>query len=443
MSRKSQAMKAALKVILSAMMALPMPSFAKFGDTESVPAVTMDGPPVIVQEVFDQNGQMALFTALPVSPEQELEIIDKMGRLNPDGFHLGVSGPEDPALKAAAKTGYLKRMKAYVVGDEDQLPMMQGLSNLSYGAREKIKSKMRELSVACRKEWKGLLSAITYSGIIGTSVWLTSNAVKAGVGIFSVVSAWNAFILLKPHAWSAAIARGGDAGRAVLEWVAGKFGHRISDMDIRLYEMLGRFAVTFAVSAVQVALVRAAEGKMAFLSRGSLEAALEDLAYITFHGIKNNYSIWDHVVLDKYKDGKISEEGVSRYLTAQFVLGGLLELASYQSHSQYEWLQNVSVAGTVVLIGLTASGVLYQLLNIDQQERLKNAPVKVGFVLRNGFIQATDRRDLVIRKIGSIKNRLAKNKRNQLSNCEQLMLDFDSRKGNEEVQKKTWKVGGS
>lgn len=441
MLRKHKAMTAAMKVILAAMMAMPMPSFAKFGDTESIPAVTTDGPPVILEQIVDENGQMAMFMTVPVTAEQEIEIINKMAPLNPEGFNLGVSGPDDPALKAAAKTGFLKRMKAYVVGDEEQLPIMQGLSNLSVGARERIKSKMRELSIACKNEWKGLVSGIAYSGIIGTSVWMTSNAVKAGVGIFSVVSAWNAFILLKPKVWGAAISRGGDAGRAVLEWVANKFGHRISDMDIRVYEMLGRFAVTFAVSAAQTALIRAAEGQMAFLTRGA-EGALEDLAYITFHGIKNNYSIWDHVVLDKYKEGKISEKGVSRYLTAQYIVGGLLELASYQSHATNALGQTVSVAGTVALIGLTASGVLYQLLNLDQREKLSAAPIKVGFVLRNGFVQATDRRDLVMRKIGSIRNRMAKRQRQQIVNCEQLMFDLETDGQFSEQKRKSRKVGG-
>jgi hypothetical protein len=401
---KNPAFKAAVSVVMSAMMAFPVPALAKFGNDTQEPAAT-DGPPVILEEVVI-DGQTATFAVVPYTAEQEAELVDKLARVNPDGLHLGVAGDQDPALKAASKTGFLKRIKAYVVGDEDQLPFMRGLAKLSAGSRERLKAKMKALTAACKESKVGLVSAISYSGILGTSVWMTSSSVPAGAAILSVISAWNAFILLKPEIWGAMIRKGANVGQKIAEAIGNYYGTEISDVDKRVFELVGKFAVTTAVGAVQVALIRSFEGEMGFMSRG-WEGAFEDLAYITFHAIKNNYSIWDDVVIEKFREGKVSRKGVRNYLATQYIVGGMLELGAYQH----------SVWSTWVLIGLTFSGVIYQILNLDQREKLTSAPQRLNFALRNGFIKvANRRRELVTRRIGSIN-------KNRTNGCERLLME--------------------
>lgn len=396
---KCSALKAAVSVVMSAMMALPVPALAKFGNDAQAPAAT-DGPPVILEEVVI-GGEKATFVVVPYTPEQEAQLVAKLARSNPDGLHLGVSGDQDPALKTVARTGFLKRIKAYVVGNEDQLPLMKGLTKLSFGARERLKSKMKALTSACKDSAVGLVSAMIYSSILGTSVWMTSSSVPAGVAIFSAISAWNAFILLKPEAWGAMIRKGANVGRKIAEAIGNYYGTEISDVDKRVFELVGKFAVTTAVGTVQVALIRAFEGEMAFLSRG-WEGAFEDLAFLTFHAIKNNYSIWDDVVIEKFREGKVSRGGVRNYLATQYVVGGMLELGAYQH----------SVWSTWALLGLTFSGVIYQILNIHQRETIASAPRKLNFALRNGLIKVVNRhRELAMQRVGS---------------CEKLL--FDSRR---------------
>jgi hypothetical protein len=270
---------------------------------------------------------------------------------------------------------------------------------------------MKALTAACKESAVGLVSAISYSAINGTSVWMTSSSVPAASAIFSMISAWNAFILLKPEAWGAMIRKGANIGQKIAQGIANYYGIEISDMDKRVFELTGKFAVTSAVGAIQVALIRSFEGEMAFISRG-WEGAFEDLAYITFHALKNNYSIWDDVVIEKFREGKVSRVGVRNYLATQYIVGGMLELGAYQH----------SVWSTWVLIGLTFSGVIYQILNIDQREKITSAPRKLKFALRNGFVKIANHRELVIRKIGSIKSQIATTKK--MSGCEKLLSDF-------------------
>jgi hypothetical protein len=388
---------------MSVMMALPVPALAKFGDDTQAPAAT-ESLPVILEEVVI-DGQTATFMVVPYTAEQETELVDTLARLNPDGLHLGVAGDQDPALKTAAKTGFLKRIKAYVVGDENQLPLMQGLAKLSASSREKLKAKMKALTAACKKSAFGLISAVKYSAINGTSVWMTSSSVPAGAAVFSAISLWNAFILLKPEVWGAMIRKGANVGEIIVQGIANLSGIKISDIDKRVFKLTGKFVVTGSVSAVQVALIRSFEGQMAFMSRG-WEGAFEDLAYISIHAIMNNYSIWDDVVLEKFREGKVSEAGVRNYLGAQYVLGGMLELGSYHD----------SLLSSLTLIGLTFSGVIYQILNTNQQEKIISVPRKLSFALRNGVVKVTKSREHVMRRIGSVKGRL--------NGCEKLLLDF-------------------
>jgi hypothetical protein len=70
----------------------------------------------------------------------------------------------------------------------------------------------------------------------------------------------------------------------------------------------------------------------------------------------------------------------------------------------------------LTLIGLTFSGVMYQILNTNQQEKIISVPRKLSFALRNGVVKVTKSREHVVRRIGSVKGRL--------NGCEKLLSNF-------------------
>lgn len=418
MWRKNSVMMTAMKFVLSTMMALPTPSLAKNGNGDELPASTMEGAPVISEDMFDAQGNRASIDIAVIEAKDEVAAFDMLARHNPKGMHVGVADGEDILVKTAIKGGYLNKIKTYFVGDGEKSPLVQIEEKPS--VRSRLAEKMKNLTQRCKDSKVGLISSVAYSGIVGSSVWMTSSSVPAGAAIFSMVSALNAFVLLKPETWGKVLRGGGNLGQKLIEGVAMHYGVQASDVAIRAGQLVGRLAVIFTMSAAQVAAVRYFANEMEIVNHGWSNGWATELAALFYFGALNSYNLWDHTILDLYERGKIGVKKVEQYLIAQFILGGALEWANYQNYPYVP----------VVLFGLTGLGILYQMLNIEQQSAVKDAPLKLKFALRNGTmsIASSNRRALIDRKIGSYRSRLAKTKPVKMSGCEMLLLQVDQLK---------------
>src|SRR4051812_12824356 len=147
-------------IILSAMMALgTTPLWAG----ESQPAMgrgdTTEGVPVLFQAIPQPNGSIAYFVAAPVAAADEVQSVTELARqASPQTFTLSIAGPQDPALKAAAKTGRLKDIDPYALSDKKSVPILQS-ERLTPPLRKKIPAKIGTINKFCRHKKAGLITA--------------------------------------------------------------------------------------------------------------------------------------------------------------------------------------------------------------------------------------------------------------------------------------------
>lgn len=404
MLQKASVFRTAVTVVLSAMMALPTPSLAKMNN-DDVDPVTTEGAPVILHSVVI-DGQPATLVLAPVAQEDEVELATKLAKNNPENLILEVAGPEDPVLKAVAKTGYLKKIKTYFVGKFEQSPLFQS-DLLKPAIKEKLRSQVDRFNAVYQEKKSGFMWALIYSGVNATSVGLTSSSVPAGMAVLGKLFFWNALMIAKPEVWGRILEASGNKALQLGERTAALIGSEFSDADKRLCEMGGKFAVSWAVNTVQAAMIRGWSGQWT--------GSAADFATVAWFGVLNNYNIWDAVVLRKYNQKKISDKWVQNYFKTQFLLGSFLEVLAYRD------VPYVSLA----LATTTLSGLLFLLLSEERREKIFTKAESLNLSFRAGYAQIASPQNhlaLINRKIGSIRSRSAKAKANEKSKCESALL---------------------
>lgn len=370
MLRIKPVMKTVLTLVLSATMALPTASFAR-NDSIVQPGVTEDVP-VLAQEL-DINGQWAMIFAFPVDPDKEVELVHNLAKSRPENSVLMVSGSSDPALKAASTSGYWKYLKTFVVGQPEQTPVAQQLE-FNFGAKDKFIRKLKAVTNAAKSDTTvGLYFGLVYAGIQGGFTGYASSSVDAGLAVFSMFALWNSFVLTKPNYWGKALDMGGRGAVAIGERVASLVGVEMSERDKRLFEVVGKFAVSWGVSAAQAGFVKQWSGDFEGLT--GWRGIAEGFADASMSGVQNNYNIWDAAVLkNNAEGGYFTEKRTKWYFRWQMVAGAVLESLAFRG---------VPYVG-LFLTAVTASGAVYLALNPEKQVMLNRKAMKFNVSFRSG-----------------------------------------------------------
>ena len=375
MSRKNSVHKTAWSVLISAMMALPAPAMAREESTSAAPAVTEDSP-VLVQ-TFDIDGQQATAFIGTVTADREAAFVSDLVRNRPENTILLASGPDDPALKAAAKTGWLKSLKTFIVGQPEDAPMVnpsaEDVAAVS-SFRGFLLQKLRSITRAAKSDTAvGIYFGLTYAGIQGGFTTYASSSVSSGAVVFAMYALWNTFILTKEKHWGRVLDRGGEAAIKVGGKIASLVGTEMSERDKRIYEVVGKFATSWAVGATQSGVVKGLSGDfqelqgLAGLAEGFLDAAKS--------GVQGNYNIWDAAVLkNNAENGYFTEKRTKWYFRAQMVIGAILESMAFRG-VPYTGLFLTTVVG---------AGAVYLALNPEKQVALHRTALKFNVSFRSG-----------------------------------------------------------
>jgi hypothetical protein len=363
-------MKTVLSVLLSATMALPMPAIAK-NEAEARPGVTEDVP-VIAEEVI-VGGQRAMMLVAPVDQAHEERFVSELAKNRPDDTILMVAGSEDPALKAAARTGFLKRIKTFILGKAEQAPLVTE-SQAPRPLKQKLADKIKNLSAAAKSDTAvGLYFAFAYSAIQGGFTAYASSSVDAGLAVFSMFSLWNAFVLTKPTYWGKVLDVGGRAAVSLGEKIAGLCGVEMSETDKRIYEVVGKFAMSWTVTSLQGAYVKEWAGD--FQGLHGWRGFAEGFADSSVSGVQNNYNIWDAAVLkNNASGGYFTEHRTKWYFRWQMVVGAVMESLAFRG---------VPYVG-LFLTAVTGAGAVYLALNPEKQIALNRQAMKFSVSFRSG-----------------------------------------------------------
>jgi len=361
------------------MMALPAPLWAKDDgryDHLSKPGAT-EGVPVILQQV-NIDGQAAWLAIAPVPEAQEQELVSNLAKHHPETTVLQIAGADDPALKAAAKTGYLKHIKTFVMGSVEQSPMFTA-GNLPARVKQKLRERLQKITDFSKSETaSGLMYSLIYSGVQGFFTAYASSSVSSGMAVMSMFFLWNAMVLTKPEYWGRILQAGGNGALTVAGKVAELFGVELSDRDKRIYEVVGKFAMSWAVTTAQGAAVKSWSGDFAGLQ--GWHGVAEGFADSSISGVQNNYNIWDAIVLGKFAEGKWSKSGVQRYFKIQMVLGAILEALAFRQ---------VPYVG-LFLGTVTALGLGYLALHPHSQAAVSRRAQKITVVFKSGVTYITN-----------------------------------------------------
>ena len=411
MLRLKPVMKTVLTLVLSTTMALPTASFAR-NDSIVQPGVTEDVP-VFAQEL-DINGQLAMIFAMPIDADKEAQLVNDLAKSRPENSVLMVSGPTDPAVKAASKSGYWKHLKTFMVASPEQTPIAEQLE-LNFGLKDKFLRKLKSVTNATKSDTAvGLYFGLVYAGIQGGFTGYASSSVDAGLAVFSMFAMWNSFVLTKPQYWGKALDAGGRGAVAIGERVANLVGVEMSERDKRLFEVVGKFAVSWGVSAAQAGFVKQWSGDFEGLSGWT--GIAEGFADASMSGVQNNYNIWDAAVLKNNAEGGFfTEKRTKWYFRWQMVAGSILESLAFRG---------VPYVG-LFLTAVTASGAVYLALNPEKQVLLTRKAMKFNVAFRSGVAYISnpeqmraDRKTLG-RSIASRAKRAAKS-------CANILVSNDS-----------------
>lgn len=364
-------MRVFFTLVLSATMALPPQAYAAGSSQSPGRPATTEGVPVVLQPIVDGNGREALLAIAPVPQNEEAGVVTRLANSHPDNTILMVSGQNDPALKAAAKTGFLKRIKTFIASSVGAAPIFS-LGTLSAKTEEKLRAKIEAMRPS-KSDTSGIMLSLIYGGTIGVSTFYASGSVEAGLAITTMYFLWNSLLMFRPEFYNKAVDFGGNTGIATGRLVASLFGRELSEREKHLYEVLGRFAVAWSINFVQASAVKYASGDFSDLV--GVGGFFEGMADTANSANQNSYNVWDLVALRLYSEGRWTEKQVQRYFKFQMVVGGVAESLAYRG---------VPYVG-LFLGTLTATGLVYVALTPQKQAKLNRTVRKLNLVFRAGI----------------------------------------------------------
>lgn len=371
---KASVVRSVLSVLLSATMALPAPSFAAANEVPSRADAT-DGVQVLYQEVTAADGRPATIMLAAIPGEQAPEHFARVAAANPDRTVLEIAGSDDPVLKAVAKTGYLQRIRTFIVGESSQAPLYNS-DSVPSGLRAKWKAAVDRITNFCKREGDALQGAFAYSGIEGSYTFLASGSIPAGLAVFSKVMAFNAFVVLRPEYWGRALEAGGDLVLKGATWVSKMIGVEMSAQVKKVFETVGKFNVAWAVNTLEAGMIKGWSGDFAGLSGWT--GIMEGFAEAAFAGFHNNVNIWDEYFINQFKQGLITETQLKKRLKRMQIFAALMQCWAY-SHKFHSEL-------AVLFLGMVSvAGLYYVALSEERQTKLKNHALKFHVSYKAGI----------------------------------------------------------
>lgn len=404
MSRNLSVMKTFISLLLSTLLALPHSAVAQ-SSISGTSTNSKEIIPVLIQDVVI-NGHKATQMLAPVPAAQEEGVVVAMSKVHPENTILQVTGVDDPAFKAAKKSGFLRSIKTYVVGDSiEQTPLIQ-VGGLTEKTKTQLKLKFQAIKDFAKSEdGSGLMYVLTYAGIQGAFTYYASSSVSSGMAVFTMYTLWNCMVVMKSEWWDRILEGSGYASRVFFERIADLLGQEMGEREKRLAELVGKVGVSWAISSVQAGYVKGWAGD--FEDMGLFDLLTEGILESGVSGLQNNYNIWDAVVLDMGREGKITPSQVKKYFKFQLVAGAIAEsLAFRHIPGVGAFLAAVTSAGIFYL----AVGYLHPVLKQKMDQRAKSFHV----AFRAGPTQMRQSNGFLRRGVAALKRRFKKS-------CEDLL----------------------
>lgn len=328
--------KTVTTLLVSATMALPGPLWAMEGSSSLAPADAKDGVPVLFEQATLPNGASAILEMAPVSQSEERTLVPQLARENPSGLWLSVAGAGDPVLKDVRKTGNLGSVHTYLMSSEEDAPVVRS-SAVPYSFRQKIATKMRAITDFCKREKKGLMTALYVSSLSTGYVMYETSSVEPGLTAMIGLLGWATFQGVFTHSWEKYLMGGGSFLHNSLDKIHCWFGRQVNAAQKRLYQVSGMFAASWLANSAVDAYV--------FFQAGTLSSLPEVLWY----GFLSANDILDAIVLEKVRSGAVSAKFFKRFVLARILAGPIFDIATW-----------INVPDVQLILGsITAGGLMY------------------------------------------------------------------------------------
>jgi hypothetical protein len=324
-------------LLVSATMAIPAPLWAKDNGPEEDQASTTDGVPVILQPVQLSDGKSGYLAIVPYPEEQESAVIASLAKSNPQNLILGVSGPDDPALKTALESGHLPWINSFIVGSADQ---SQLLAKAPKSLGERLKAKVKAITDLCKRERTGIITSLIVSGILSSYVMVESSSVSAGVKAMGALFSWIAFQSVASGKWEAYLEKGGELMTKLMTWAIGR---DVTRSELQFTETAGKFHATWLANSAVASFVFWSAGTSAGLN---FDGILQGFWY----GFLGSTDILDAAVGEKIKQGRLPASFFKKFVIARIIAAACFEVASYLhvDHVQFG-LASITTAATLYL----------------------------------------------------------------------------------------------
>jgi hypothetical protein len=356
-------------------MAWPAPLWASGAaradaDGGAISAGATEGASVFVEAV-NVGGKPAYLTVAAVPEKDEQVLVKELARRDAKNknFYLAVSGPDDPALKAALDSGYLPWINTFHIVPAERAPLLNS-DHVSPSLKSRILDKVKKISDFAREKKRGLFMALTYGSAVSGFTLYESSSIEAGLGVLIPLTLWMSFVVSFPMHWDKMLEKGGKLHAKIVRTVLHWFGRELGPVDKHLLMVAGKFNTSWAVSAASVAYV--------FWQAGTLDSLMQALWF----GFINNYNIWDATMFRKIKDKTFSPSVAETYFTLQFFAGTVAEVAAYLHTPHMEFM----------LGSITATGLVYLGAGQALEKGLGLLRDKVKVTVQNGVANVSKMR---------------------------------------------------
>ncbi|MGZ3721438.1 MAG: hypothetical protein ACXVA9_00825 [Bdellovibrionales bacterium] len=356
---KDSVLKTVIAMLVTATMAIPAPLWASENVPEEVQADVTDGVPVILQPVQLQDGRTGYIAVVPYPEEQEAQIVAGLAQSHPEHLILGVSGPDDPAIKIALESGHVPWINSFIVADVDQAPIVKKAPT---SIKQKLKDKINAITDLCKRERTGLVMALFVSGVM-TGYIVETTSVSAGMKAFVALFAWSAWQAMASNQWDLYLEKGGEVMTKLL---TSSVSRDVTTLEKQMSETAGKFHASHLANTAVAAWVLGMSG-------ASYGWNMDGLFQAAWYGFLGSTDILDAAASAKVREGRASQGFYKKFVLWRIFAAACFEVAGYSHVPHVQWV----LAGTT---GLTA---MYLALShrldpqiIESLEKFKNSSLR-------------------------------------------------------------------
>lgn len=308
-----------LKLAISAMMALPAPSWAQSSPVPTQPAAATDGVPVafVPAQLGSEQGYFVV-TGVPASHEQA--VAAGLAKNNAKGLAVLIKEAADPVFQAIKDSPALKQINVFVASAK-RFPA-------------KTQELVKKVTDWAKEEKAGIMFAFMGAGAFGgTITLLMSSGLDTGFKVAAGMLLWYGFLNTAANFWEHILHSGGDRlERGITEFFEKSVpGLLVPDVAKDYARGAGTFGVSWAANTLVASYVMMATGHF------------ESWAVAAGFGFLSNYNVWDMPILKKIKTKAMR----LLYFGLQFSVAPVAEAAMYSGNPYAKW-----ALGFTVLSGL-------------------------------------------------------------------------------------------